>query len=259
VSKVGRNDPCPCGSGKKFKKCCLEKHESESRLTKKPDAGSMAGHVTGPVVTSGVGLEIEKTIEAGYMLMSSGQSVEACRKWDLAWQTIKEEITDDSRDVHTLEDKLQLVYGTLFNYCQEYGMELGNAGIEDPSFHQQRVEYCSEFLRLLPDSDPDILENMGRSLAEGYCGVGKPDEAARVFEQLVTDFPQSAWAHIGWGDMYWQFRVNKDNPIDLEKAEQIYNNALTVIADKRDKQDILDRLKDVKKEKVQFRGKLSWE
>lgn len=23
--KVGRNDPCPCGSGKKFKKCCLNK------------------------------------------------------------------------------------------------------------------------------------------------------------------------------------------------------------------------------------------
>ena len=21
--KVGRNEPCPCGSGKKFKKCCL--------------------------------------------------------------------------------------------------------------------------------------------------------------------------------------------------------------------------------------------
>ncbi|MFP4034916.1 MAG: SEC-C metal-binding domain-containing protein [Desulfovermiculus sp.] len=25
--KIGRNDPCPCGSGKKYKKCCLEKHE----------------------------------------------------------------------------------------------------------------------------------------------------------------------------------------------------------------------------------------
>ena len=22
-TKVGRNDPCPCGSGKKYKKCCL--------------------------------------------------------------------------------------------------------------------------------------------------------------------------------------------------------------------------------------------
>jgi len=24
-NKIGRNDPCPCGSGKKFKKCCLNK------------------------------------------------------------------------------------------------------------------------------------------------------------------------------------------------------------------------------------------
>jgi SEC-C motif-containing protein len=24
-TKVGRNDPCPCGSGKKFKKCCANK------------------------------------------------------------------------------------------------------------------------------------------------------------------------------------------------------------------------------------------
>jgi hypothetical protein len=23
LRKIGRNDPCPCGSGKKFKKCCL--------------------------------------------------------------------------------------------------------------------------------------------------------------------------------------------------------------------------------------------
>lgn len=23
--KVGRNDPCPCGSGKKYKHCCYEK------------------------------------------------------------------------------------------------------------------------------------------------------------------------------------------------------------------------------------------
>ena len=25
VSKIGRNDPCPCGSGKKYKTCCLGK------------------------------------------------------------------------------------------------------------------------------------------------------------------------------------------------------------------------------------------
>ncbi len=29
MTKIGRNDPCPCGSGKKYKKCCLSKHEEE--------------------------------------------------------------------------------------------------------------------------------------------------------------------------------------------------------------------------------------
>jgi Tfp pilus assembly protein PilF len=28
MSKIGRNDPCPCGSGKKYKRCCLSKHEA---------------------------------------------------------------------------------------------------------------------------------------------------------------------------------------------------------------------------------------
>jgi hypothetical protein len=27
--KIGRNDPCPCGSGKKYKKCCMEKDRQE--------------------------------------------------------------------------------------------------------------------------------------------------------------------------------------------------------------------------------------
>src|SRR5689334_13915973 len=29
--KIGRNDPCPCGSGKKYKKCCLAKDEAAAR------------------------------------------------------------------------------------------------------------------------------------------------------------------------------------------------------------------------------------
>jgi hypothetical protein len=29
---VGRNDPCPCGSGKKYKKCCLSKQKASVRF-----------------------------------------------------------------------------------------------------------------------------------------------------------------------------------------------------------------------------------
>ncbi len=28
MSKIGRNDPCPCGRGKKYKRCCLPQHEA---------------------------------------------------------------------------------------------------------------------------------------------------------------------------------------------------------------------------------------
>jgi hypothetical protein len=32
MTKAGRNDPCPCGSGKKYKRCCAAKHQ-HSRLS----------------------------------------------------------------------------------------------------------------------------------------------------------------------------------------------------------------------------------
>lgn len=28
---VGRNEPCPCGSGRKYKQCCLSKDETKAR------------------------------------------------------------------------------------------------------------------------------------------------------------------------------------------------------------------------------------
>ncbi|MDO5311160.1 MAG: SEC-C metal-binding domain-containing protein, partial [Clostridia bacterium] len=31
VNKIGRNDPCPCGSGKKYKNCCLAKDQEQKR------------------------------------------------------------------------------------------------------------------------------------------------------------------------------------------------------------------------------------
>jgi hypothetical protein len=34
LSSVGRNAPCPCGSGKKFKKCCFGKSNSENSIDK---------------------------------------------------------------------------------------------------------------------------------------------------------------------------------------------------------------------------------
>lgn len=38
MKKTGRNDPCPCGSGKKFKKCCESKMIGGRFMATKVDA-----------------------------------------------------------------------------------------------------------------------------------------------------------------------------------------------------------------------------
>lgn len=37
--KIGRNDPCPCGSGKKFKKCCAAVAVAEPASAVAADSG----------------------------------------------------------------------------------------------------------------------------------------------------------------------------------------------------------------------------
>ena len=34
MAKIGRNDPCPCGSGKKYKKCCMASDEAAARAAR---------------------------------------------------------------------------------------------------------------------------------------------------------------------------------------------------------------------------------
>ena len=42
ASKPGRNDPCPCGSGRKYKRCCLEKDQLAERAALAETAAARA-------------------------------------------------------------------------------------------------------------------------------------------------------------------------------------------------------------------------
>jgi len=37
MAKIGRNEPCPCGSGKKYKQCCLAKNATERTAARVAD------------------------------------------------------------------------------------------------------------------------------------------------------------------------------------------------------------------------------
>jgi tetratricopeptide (TPR) repeat protein len=46
MTKVGRNQPCPCGSGKKYKQCCLEADEAARIAALPKPALQAAGRVS---------------------------------------------------------------------------------------------------------------------------------------------------------------------------------------------------------------------
>lgn len=51
MSKVSRNDPCPCGSGKKYKKCCGPLEEARAKkklLSAKPMPTLFSGAASPP-------------------------------------------------------------------------------------------------------------------------------------------------------------------------------------------------------------------
>jgi hypothetical protein len=56
--KVGRNDPCPCGSGKKYKNCCLTKSvggkplKFKAKVLSQPKAVNLMDRTFGDAIES---------------------------------------------------------------------------------------------------------------------------------------------------------------------------------------------------------------
>lgn len=67
MAKPGRNDHCPCGSGKKYKKCCLAKNEAAER---KAIIAGLAGHA--PDISD----ELAHASNAALRLFHAGRLVE---------------------------------------------------------------------------------------------------------------------------------------------------------------------------------------
>lgn len=61
MAKPARNDPCPCGSGKKYKKCCLPKDQAkaDAEHAHGDDEIAVASHVVVELVEAGKLAEAE--------------------------------------------------------------------------------------------------------------------------------------------------------------------------------------------------------
>ena len=63
MAKTGRNDPCPCGSGQKYKRCCLPKDEAAEHAAAER-AAALAREQEGPVTYAAIDDDYEGLDEA---------------------------------------------------------------------------------------------------------------------------------------------------------------------------------------------------
>ncbi len=83
--KPGRNDPCPCGSGKKYKKCCLSKHEEIKK--------NISPEIWQQIKAEKERKEkIKAQVEEGFNLLASGEYKKAI---ELAEKLLKRYPEDD--------------------------------------------------------------------------------------------------------------------------------------------------------------------
>lgn len=195
--------------------------------------------------------QIDEHIGRGYELLGARRTTEACDVWWQVWGWVKGKATPERNTLDALDEAMQGTY-SIFEWCQEFEMELGNAGLDDPAYHRLRIQYSREFLATFRDVSWLMRGNFLRAEAEAHWRLGERDVAEARFAALVKENPDWGWGYVAWSDGYW---LGADSPKDYDRAEAILLQGLER-PDLEDKKVVRDRLKHLRAERRSAKGRV---
>ena len=191
--------------------------------------------------------EISELIVNGFekLTIYPGESTnkyDACKGCDellLAWNGLK--LFMDSSNINNvweLEKKqirefrnCNIHPSFVFQILEE---ELYNAGIEDITYFNKRIEYCTDFLKYLGDEKLTI-ENTRMAIADSYFYLGDEAECDRLYSEWLETDPEWGLGYVGWANNYKNEWHGKKN---IMKAADLYEKALSIDGI-RDREDVV--------------------
>ena len=203
LKKTGRNDPCPCGSGRKFKQCCLLRETAPASATSSHGAsGERAG--SNAFLGSGTGFDpasAARTVQAARAHHQAGRLQQA----EILYQQV---LRADPRHPDALH-LMGLMAHQLGNH--EKAVALIGKAIQsrgtDPGYHtnlgtaykalnrfDEAIASWKKALALNPQF-VDAMLNLGIALHD----KGEVDEAVALFRKAVAISPDLAEAHNNLG------------------------------------------------------------
>ncbi len=192
--------------------------------------------------------QLDQLIQTGYDLLEKGQTgtqtVAACDRWLEAWELVKQMVTPEMRTDQAFDQTYPNLRQSVSNWSTDLEMELHNAGLDDPRYHEHRLHYVREYLAQFPDEGDDSYLNLKRAEGESLWQLGRQAEAEAVYQALVDKLPDKAWSYIGWADQYtWGL----GQPVDYKRAEAILLQALER-PNLDEPTDVVERLSDLYQE-----------
>ena len=185
--------------------------------------------------------DLDALVQAGYVELEEGEITAVCDAWLAGWELAKPLITPDMKIGSAFDTAYPNLSQSFPEWLSEMEMELYNAGLSDPIYHQHRVQFAREYLNKFSETPASGCVSFRRAEAEGLWHSGKRKESEAVYRALIEQFPTEGWAYIGWSDMYYWDRKKKP---DYASAEEILLLALQqpILIDKK---YVLDRLESI--------------
>ncbi len=234
--RVGRNAPCPCGSGKKYKKCCLDRQQAVASAAVVSARGN-------PIRDEHV--PANDWMEAGYRYMEKSTSWQAYRCWQNCWDELTCILPASLLNPGDAEEQGAFEgYDFLANWLQDFEFLLIELATDNLRTAKSGVEYFEEVLGCFPDLHPGIEQNMQADRARCLAMSGESEAAITILEGMIEKHPENAKGYVELADHYC-FDANRFNRRrDFEKARQYLQHALEQAEDCPD-YDVALRLEDL--------------
>lgn len=217
TGKAGRNDPCPCGNGKKFKRCCIDKVESDLFLQRSSDSQAKVDEklILGSGHYATIGylkntnpddpvIFMENRCHISKYLAEKGDREGAC-------MALKENIDFAKKLGNTglMKNAYQDLLFFCFNNSDKYAEE-GIGVIED---------------LLLLSSDKDEIGYLRCDKAHLLAKMNKIDEAEKEFEKIFKEMPEWYFARYRYA-LYLEGIGKKNDAIEVLKQLKSTKNKL---------------------------------
>ena len=146
ATKIGRNDPCHCGSGKKYKRCCLEEDQDGERLVREATAAVLAAEQAEEDEFYEWSERLDHESNAVIDLIEAGKIDEA--------EQAAHQLIADYPEVHDGYDRLGMVYEARKEpkKAADCYRKVVEFLAENPSDDER--EMIADFQRLVQELDP---------------------------------------------------------------------------------------------------------